>query len=190
MKRILVLLILILMIRLLGFTQPIESPPEGKSIIYFYFDPSLSSGETRLFKEQSFVGSFPAGSYASVVLEPGDELFWTDRNGSSWMEANVAANKRYLVVVESSGQSDAATIRLTPLRDGSPRYWSIWQLLRRQDPLDSSTSRPGSEGDMKTIISSAWSAYRDKKIPVVQISTLAADENVGNSRFAVPPISH
>ena len=180
MKRIVVLLLMILLVRLTGSAQGFVEPPHEKAIINIVFDERLTGSSIRLYLDDSLTGSFVSNEYTSLVVEPGHHTFKAVNEDLALMEAEVAANRIYLVLVEGSYDDNAISIRFTPVKDGTPRFWRLKRLISASPPSPGNRDR-GVKGKVQTF---------GEEVPAARISHLSKDMDVGRRHFEVPPISH
>ena len=180
MKRIVVLLLMILLIRLTGLAQGFEKPPGGKAIVYFVFSESLPAGNAVLYIGDSLIGGFVRNEYTSVVVEPGHHIFKVLNTDPAWMEAEVAVNRTYLVLVEKSPEDNAFPMRFNPVKDGSTRFWRLKKLISAKPPSNGIRGASVNSNDQKFFV----------EVPALRASHLAKDMDVGKRHLEVPPISH
>lgn len=180
MKRIVVLLLMILLIRLAGLAQGFEKPPAGKAIIHLVFGETLTGDDVHVYLEDSLIGRFIGNEYISLLVGPGYHNLKARTEDQALMEAEVAANRIYLVLLERSHGSNGSTIRFNPVKDGTPRFLQLKHLISANPPSQASRDG-GMNGKDKT---------PDKAISTTWTSHLSKDMDVGRSEFKVPPISH
>jgi hypothetical protein len=191
MKRIALILVMLLMIRWSGQTQGLEKPPDGKAVLYFAFDSSIPSEKILLFAGEALIGNFKNGDYARVIVDPGHHVFWAWNTESAWMEADVAAHRVYLVVVEGIRERNGTTIRMTPVKDGTTRFWQLQRMIRRFGPADNAFQLgPDEIYQLKQLGSTSIASFRNGDVKRSGISFLPPDMEVGKVHFEVPPISH
>ncbi|EKB58037.1 hypothetical protein [Bergeyella zoohelcum] len=78
-------------------TQAIDKPEEGKSLIYI---ANLATKKVAVFKNTDLVSSIKVGNYVKYSVEPGTHIFWAAKKPSNFVEANVEANKVYVLTFE------------------------------------------------------------------------------------------
>lgn len=178
MKRIVVLLVMILLIRLTGLAQGFVKPPYGKAIIHIVFGEPLTGDGVHLYLGDSLIGSFMRNEYTSLVVEPGHHTFKARNEGAALMEAEVAANRIYMVLVEKAFDDNAFSIRFTPVKDGTPRFRNLKRLISGNAP---SQADRGMDKNDHAI---------GEEVPAAKISHLSKDMDVGRNHFEIPPISH
>ncbi len=101
-------LLIILITLLMGFVgksqeeQSIESPSEGKVLIYFVRASSEGSlVNFKVFHEDQLIGISKTGRYFTYEVEPGEHLFWATSENKDFLEATFEANKTYVINVEA-----------------------------------------------------------------------------------------
>lgn len=178
MKRIVVLLLMILLIRLTGLAQGFEKPPVGKANVYIVFDESPGS-DVLLFLGDSLIGGFGNNQYTSLIVAPGSHKLTAWNDGLALLEAEVAANGIYMVLLAGNHNGNAVPIRFIPVKDGSARFWELKRMIGAKPPSHGNRVAPVNNNDQNF----------DEVVPA-RVSHLAKDMDVGKRRFEVPPISH
>ena len=178
MKRIVVLLLMILLIRLTGLAQGFEKPPEGKAIIHIVFGESPGSNVV-LYLGDSLIGGFGSNQYTSLIVDPGSHKLMAWNDGLALLEAEVAANGIYMVLLEGTHNDNAFPIRFIPVKDGSTRFWQLKRMIGAKPPSQGNRGAPVNYNDQNF----------DEVVPA-RVSHLAEDMDVGKRHFEVPPISH
>jgi hypothetical protein len=80
-----------------------KGPAEGKAVVYFVC--SEKSGFAvgfEYFHEKQFIGKFLGNGYLRFECEPGNHLFWASSENKEWLEADLEANKTYIIRITRS----------------------------------------------------------------------------------------
>lgn len=192
MKPIYLTILMTFLTQLPGHSQGLITPPEGKAVVHFVIDTSAEAKDSvLLFHGEYYLGEYRKSDQTHVIIEPGTHLFWGWRKQSVWLEAEVAANKTYIVLIDETPDTDGLPIEFTPVRDGTARYRRVLKVIGQNSPV-----KAGREiisefpGYIEELITSSMQEYAGHTVNGSRISRLSADMEVGKLPFKVPPISH
>lgn len=79
-------------------TEKIIPPAKGKSVIYFLRTTGLGAlMNIRYFDKEDYLGRFNGVNYLRYECDPGEKVFWIKAENIDVLEANLEADKVYLV---------------------------------------------------------------------------------------------
>lgn len=105
--------IIILLVLFFGLTsvfsqkvtaQAIEKPKEGKSLVYI---ANVSTRKFDIYDSKNVISNIKSRKYNVVEIETGKHLFWLAKNPSTFVEADLAPNNVYVLVIE---EDDSAAV--------------------------------------------------------------------------------
>jgi hypothetical protein len=80
-----------------------KSPAEGKAVVYFVCSEKTGFAVGfEYFYEKQFIGKFLGNGYLRFECEPGNHLFWASSENKEWLEADLEANKTYIIRITRS----------------------------------------------------------------------------------------
>ncbi|CAM1361127.1 conserved exported hypothetical protein [Tenacibaculum litoreum] len=78
--------------------EKITPPTKGKSVIYFLRTTGLGAlMNIRYFDKEQYLGRFNGVNYLRYECDPGEKVFWIKAENIDVLEANLEADKVYLV---------------------------------------------------------------------------------------------
>jgi hypothetical protein len=84
----------------LGFSQELQKPNTGKSLVYFVgFCGTGSLINFKYFQESEYLGKFSGVNYFIYETDPGKHLFCMGAENRKFQEANLEADQVYVVEV-------------------------------------------------------------------------------------------
>lgn len=97
MKRI-ILAILIIGSMLSVSGQELKKPSKGKALVYIMRSNNLAAGlNFRVYDGDIFLGALPSKAYFTYECDPGEHLFWAASENRDYVEANLEADKTYVI---------------------------------------------------------------------------------------------
>lgn len=117
MKNQLLILIAILIFPLgSSLAQGLESPAEGKAVVYIVRPAKLGGlVNFRFFHNDKYIGKFNAVKYMRYECDPGEHLFWAKSENRDFMTAELEAGKIYLVEAIPQMGGLKAGVKLAPV---------------------------------------------------------------------------
>jgi hypothetical protein len=99
-----------------ALAQGLTPPSEGKAVVYFC-RPEFAGLilEIPFFDSTQFIGSFNSPNYLRHECMPGKHLFWSSLENKDFIEADLEANKTYIVQVKLEMGLVVGRIELNPL---------------------------------------------------------------------------
>jgi len=92
------LLVFFLFATLFSFGQEIETPKEGKVLVYFTrYDATGFLINFKYFDGDKYLGKFNYGKYMVYECEPGKHVFWSKSENFDFVEASLEAGKTYII---------------------------------------------------------------------------------------------
>ncbi|WP_460220262.1 hypothetical protein [Psychroserpens sp. MEBiC05023] len=79
-------------------SQTLKTPQEGKALVYIMRSNGLGGGfNFRVYDNDKFLGVLPSRAYFTYECEPGEHLFWAASENRDFVEANLEANRAYVI---------------------------------------------------------------------------------------------
>ena len=122
MNRIINLVVMILLFTT-SFSQDLKTPSQGKSIVYFTrYDATGFLINFKYFDGEKYLGKFNYGKYLIYECDPGKHIFWSKAENMDFIDANLEADKIY--IIDSSPQMGAikAGVKLIPFSNQLDNY--------------------------------------------------------------------
>lgn len=92
------LLLLFLFATFFSFGQEIETPKEGKVLVYFTrYDAVGFLINFKYFDGEKYLGKFNHGKYLVYECEPGKHIFWSKSENFDFVEADLEAGRTYII---------------------------------------------------------------------------------------------
>ena len=96
-------------------TQPLDKPSPGKSLVYFV--RSNSTGFTlnfRIYDKDKFLVALGYEQYLVYECEPGQHLFWAAAENRDFVDADLEADKVYVIDIEGQMGAFIAGVAMVP----------------------------------------------------------------------------
>ncbi len=121
MKKIFV--VLILLITFNGFGQTFKKPTKGKALVYIIRGNSIGNGyNIRVYDGKRFLGPLPGRAYFTYECEPGEHLFWAASENRDFVEANLSANKIYVIDLRAKLGLVHMAVGVEPYTPSNPKH--------------------------------------------------------------------
>ena len=79
-------------------SQTLKKPKEGKALVYIMRSNNLGGTMNfRVYDKDLFLGALPSRAYFMYECDPGKHLFWAASENRDFVEANIEANKTYVI---------------------------------------------------------------------------------------------
>jgi len=118
-----VVLILILLFSFPIFSQELQKPAEGKSMVYFTrVDGMGFLINFKYFDGEKYLGKFNYGKYLVYECEPGKHLFWSKSENTDFLEADLEAGKIYIIDSQPQMGAFKAGVKLKPFNNNVANY--------------------------------------------------------------------
>lgn len=92
------LLVLVLFITNFAFAQELDTPKEGKVLVYFTrYDATGFLINFKYFDGDKYLGKFNHGKYMVYECEPGKHIFWSKAENFDFVEAELEAGRVYII---------------------------------------------------------------------------------------------
>lgn len=92
------LILLFLLVSFFSHSQVLDTPKEGKAIVYFTrYDAAGFLINFKYFDGEKYLGKFNYGKYLVYECEPGKHIFWSKSENFDFVEANLEAGKVYII---------------------------------------------------------------------------------------------
>ncbi len=87
-----------LLIASLVSAQDLKVPSQGKSLVYFTrYDAAGFLINFKYFDGDKYLGKFNHGKYLIYECEPGNHVFWAKSENIDFIDANLKADKTYII---------------------------------------------------------------------------------------------
>lgn len=163
-------------------SQNVVKPSEGKSIVYITRSNGAALINFRVFDKDLFIGSLEYGDYFIYECDPGQHLFWASSENRDYLEANLEANKVYVIDLEARIGAFVAAIAVIPQNPNEKRHKKkFYNTIKREDSVFKFQSELTSEGKENNI-KIALEKYKDlKENNSSKIMVLTPDMNFENA---------
>jgi hypothetical protein len=91
-----------------------QKPKDGKSLVYFTRSGGAFLINFRLYFNDKFIGALSSGNYFKVECEPGKHMFWAASENRDFVEAELEANKVYVIDLVAKMGAFVASVSLEP----------------------------------------------------------------------------
>ena len=117
------IIIFSLFFSLISFSQELRQPAEGKVMVYFTRTSSLGFLiNFKFFDGEKYLGKFNYGKYLAYECEPGKHLFWVKAENFDFVEAELEANKIYIIDAEPQMGAFKSAVKLVPFDNNPASY--------------------------------------------------------------------
>jgi hypothetical protein len=131
MKTALILATILLFFASSAIAQGLTPPAEGKAVVYFCRPESAGFLlEIPFFDSTQFLGSFNSPNYFRHECMPGKHLFWSSLENKDFIEADLEANKIYIVQVKMEMGLVVGRIALNPLSADNKKLPRILKFIK------------------------------------------------------------
>lgn len=164
--------VLILVIFFLGITnvfsqkitsQPVVKPSEGKALVYITRSNGAMMVNFRVYDKDLFIGALEYGNYFLYECEPGQHLFWAASENRDFVEANLEANKVYVIDLEARMGAFIAAVAVVPQNPKEKRHRKMfYRTVKKETSVVKFQSKLTSQ-DKESNIIAALEKYKDLK---------------------------
>ncbi|MBE9575915.1 hypothetical protein [Flavobacterium proteolyticum] len=183
--------VLVLVIFFLGITnvfsqkitsQPVVKPSEGKALVYITRSNGAMMVNFRVYDKDLFIGALEYGNYFLYECEPGQHLFWAASENRDFVEANLEANKVYVIDLEARMGAFIAAIAVVPQNPKEKRHRKMfYRTVKKETSILKFQSKLTSQ-DKESNIIAALEKYKDlKQNNSTKIMVLNPDMNFENA---------
>lgn len=183
--------VLILVIFFLGITnvfsqkitnQPVVKPSEGKALVYITRSNGAMMVNFRVYDKDLFIGALEYGNYFLYECEPGQHLFWAASENRDFVEANLEANKVYVIDLEARMGAFIAAVAVVPQNPKEKRHRKMfYRTVKKETSVVKFQSKLTSQ-DKESNIIAALEKYKDlKQNNSTKIMVLNPDMNFENA---------
>ena len=119
----------------------------------------------RFFDGEKFLGKFKDKNYLRYECEPGEHLFWVKAENTDYLEANLLADKIYIVEANAVMGAFSAGVKFNILDFNDDRKMKrVFKLLTKKDPMVFDENELlKDQNDMQEIIKSGLEKYQNKQ---------------------------
>ena len=116
--------ILLLFFVVTGNAQTLKKPSEGKSLVYIMRSVNVAGGglNFRVYDKDRFLGALPSRAYFTYECDPGQHLFWAASENRDFVEADLEANKTYVIDLKAKVGVFIAAVSLEPYSPDNKRH--------------------------------------------------------------------
>jgi hypothetical protein len=120
------------------FSQELQKPSEGKSIIYFTRVSSAGALiNFKFFDGEKYIGKFNGAKYMIYECDPGEHLFWASSENRDFMPAKIEAGKVYIVDARVQIGGIKARVDLMPLKNSDVKLLKkVNKLLSKKTAIE------------------------------------------------------
>ena len=130
--------------------QLLEKPKEGKSLVYFVRSNSTGFAlNFRVYDKDKFLYALPFQEYLVYECEPGYHVFWAASDNRDYVDADLEANKVYVVDVQGQMGMLVAGVSLVPFKPSErSNKKDLFKIVKKEKKIIYSNNL--SNGDDKT----------------------------------------
>ncbi len=123
--------------------QDFQKPSEGKAVVYFLRTSGLGAAiNFKFFDNDTYLGKFKGKNYVKQEFEPGKHLFWAKSENLDFMEADLLANKIYLVQVKPKMGGMKAAVKLNTVDTSDSKLMEkIKKMISKKGPVELSMKK-------------------------------------------------
>jgi len=155
--------ILLLTVYKVNAQNTFQPPSENKAVIYIMRTSGLGAVMNfRFFDGEKFLGKFKDKNYLRYECEPGEHLFWVKAENTDYLEANLLADKIYIVEANAVMGAFSAGVKFNILDFNDDRKMKrVFKLLTKKDPMVFDENELlKDQNDMQEIIKSGLEKYQ------------------------------
>ncbi len=163
-------------------SQPIAKPSKGKSLVYITRSNGAMLMNFRFYDRDLFVGALEYGSYFVYECDPGEHLFWVASENRDFIEANLEADKVYVIDLEARMGAFVAAVAAVPQKPNEKRHKKkFYRTVKKELEIKKFQHQLSSE-DKEENIKLALEKYKElKEKKSSKISVLSFDMNFENA---------
>ena len=162
-------LLLFLFTSFFSFSQELETPKEGKVLVYFTrYDAAGFLINFKYFDGEKYLGKFNYGKYLVYECEPGKHVFWSKSENFDYVEAELEAGRIYIIDSRPQMGAFKAGVKLVVFSkqlDNYDRYKKrIFKSLEKGERyLPSAEEIKSEEIEIKDLIEKGMAKYNKLK---------------------------
>lgn len=164
--------------------QKFETPPEGKSVVYFARVVSTGSLiNFKYFDGNQYLGKYNARKYIRYECEPGKHLFWARSENVDFIEADLKEGAIYFIDVKPQIGLNKAQVKLVPINkdDDSTFFKRLEKLIDKKKTLTFNPKEFKEEAEsLKPAIDRILERYESKIKKTNKVEYLKPDMNYPN----------
>jgi hypothetical protein len=163
-------------------TQTVVKPSEGKTMVYITRSNGAMMINFRVYDRDLFIGALEYGQYFRYECEPGQHLFWAASENRDYVEANLEANKVYVVDLEARMGAFVAAVGVVPQSPKEKRHKKkFFKTVKNETPFNKFQLNLTAQ-DKESNIKLALEKYEDlKQNGSSKIMVLSPDMNFENA---------
>lgn len=166
------------------FGQELQKPSEGKTMVYFTrVDQMGFLINFKYFDGEKYLGKFNHGKYLAYECEPGKHLFWAKSENVHFVEADLEADKIYVIDSEPQMGAFKAGVKLIPFNNDPASFKNEKKYTKRKNRILESISEGKSylisvedqkeqEKDLKDLVTRMMEKYNKFKANNEEITQL------------------
>ncbi|MEM6767283.1 MAG: hypothetical protein AAF655_20260 [Bacteroidota bacterium] len=137
MRNVFFLIFSLLLFPAISVAQLFPPPEEGKAVVYFVRPSGLGAAiNFQLYHEEVFIGKFNGVNYMRYECEAGEHVFWARAENRSFVNADLLANKSYIIELVPQMGAIKAGVKLFPIKPNEKRLKKIHKLLEKKSPRE------------------------------------------------------
>lgn len=139
MKKIFILAFVMLSIAI--YSQELRKPSEGKVVVYFVRSSGMGALiNFKYFDGEKYLGKFNYGKYLVYECDPGKHVFWSRSENTDFIEAELEADKIYIVDSEAQMGAIKAGVKLVPFNPNPESYKTLKKFEKKKTAILKSIS--------------------------------------------------
>ncbi|MFD2037686.1 hypothetical protein ACFSKL_23025 [Belliella marina] len=149
-----------------GYSQTLQTPSEGKSLVYFV--RSNGTGALinfKFFDGEKYLGKFNGVKYFIYECDPGEHVFWASSENRSFVEAELESGKVYFMEVRPTPGAIKSAVKLVPISpDNEKGMKRINKFISKKAPYDLDSKDFSDEAeDLDFFIGNGMKKYNSDK---------------------------
>jgi len=104
-------------------SQELKQPTQGKCIVYIMRSNGIGAAlNFRVYDKDKFLGALPYKAYFTYECDPGNHLFWAASENRDYVEAELEANKVYVIDLRAKIGMFIAAVGVEPYNPKDDRH--------------------------------------------------------------------
>ena len=158
-----------------SFSQNIDPPSPGKSVVYFVRPSALGFAiNFSYFDSTKLIGRFNAGKYVRYECEPGKHLFWARSENRDFMTADLLPDKVYFLEGQPRMGALKAGVNLAQIDPSNPKEMKrVLKLIGKKSPESFDAARlTDDSADLQDAIARGMEKYNSDKAKGKSVQSL------------------
>lgn len=159
------LILFLLFAGLSGQSQSFSPPAEGKAVVYFIRISGLGSlVDFFYFDSAQYIGKFNGTKYMRYECAPGRHLLWAKAENRDYVEADLEANRIYLLepLPQMGAMKAGVTLQLIDMTDEKMKK-KVMKILAKPEVKYTDKELADRAAKLTDVITKGLERYRDEK---------------------------